>query len=446
MKTGLSVPATAQALWPQYRDGAASRSAWQALLGLVSRGPVLACADQAIVSATSFFTLVMIARWTDASQLGAFAIGISVLGVSIAIQHSVVSMPYSIQRHGPLEFAAEHAFCCLLQSAFFSALVAVLLAIAALTLSALGASPQSVKAAWALAAVTPFVLTKEFARDFALARLRPAGALALDAAAASIQLAVIIGLGLTGRLSPITAYCALGLSCGMAVLCWLLLSRADFAFRIGQFRDVSKQSWHLGKWLLLSRSAILLQGYSTYWLSMLVAGAATTGVYAACMSVVSFANPILLGLYNFLVPRSVLAWKDGGGAGLHNQAIRDTLLLGGLMGAFCLAVLLAGESALGLLYPDGTYKNYADTVALLAFAALASALGIPASNALASMERPRPMAFVAGLSALLNVVLVWFLMTRWGLSGAALGVLAANLVGTLGRWILFLALTRKARS
>jgi len=67
-------------------------------------------------------------------------------------------------------------------------------------------------------------------------------------------------------------------------------------------------------------------------------------------------------------------------------------------------------------------------------------VGFPASNALASMERPRPIAAVTGGAAVLNVVFVWWLMTEWGLLGAAYGLLAANLVWTAGRWIAFLVL------
>lgn len=445
MYTGSLIAATARASWAHGADEATARPAWRRILRHLSRKPVLACADQAVVSGTSFLTLIMIARGTDAGQLGAFAIGLSVLGVALAIQHSLVSLPYSIQRHCSAEIAAEHASCCLMQSGLFGASGSLLLAVAALALFAFGAHQELLAATWALAAVMPFVLIKEFARDFEIARLRLTHALILDAAAASIQLSIIAWLGLTGRLSPLTAYGAIGLSAGIAVLGWLYLTRAELSFRTGQLRAITRRSWDLGKWLFLSRSAVLVQGYSTYWLSMLVAGAAVTGVYAACMSVVSFANPIMIGLYNFLVPRSVLAWKDGGGAALYKQAVRDSLLLGALMSCFFILVLFAGETMMGLLYPGETYGEHGQTIAVLAFATLVSAVGIPASNALASMERPRPIAGIAGVSAVLNVMLVWWLMTEWGLIGAAFAILAANVVGTAGRWIAFSRILRKVQ-
>src|SRR5260370_37714340 len=90
------------------------------------------------------------------------------------------------------------------------------------------------------------------------------------------------------------------------------------------------QSSDLVKWHALSKAALLVQGYATYWLSAAVAGAAVTGIYAACMSVISLANPMLLGLYNFLTPRSVLAWKHGGGPGPARRRLQDTVFHGGL--------------------------------------------------------------------------------------------------------------------
>ena len=84
-------------------------------------------------------------------------------------------------------------------------------------------------------------------------------------------------------------------------------------------------------------------------------------------------------------------------------------------------------------------------MAVLALGTLVAALAIPASNALASMERPRPLAGVSSISAILNVVLVWWLMSEWGLIGAATAVVAANVVGTAGRWVIFLASARSSR-
>ena len=61
----------------------------------------------------------------------------------------------------------------------------------------------------------------------------------------------------------------------------------------------------------------------------------------------------------------------------------------------------------------------------------------PASIALATMERPRAIIIVTTIEAVLTVALVWLLMTKWGLLGAAYGMLAGSVAGAVGRWVAF---------
>src|SRR5439155_22325599 len=117
--------------------------------------------------------------------------------------------------------------------------------------------------------------------------------------------------------------------------------------------------------------------------------------------------------------------RTDGGAGLRQQAARDALLLAAVMTPFCVLVLLFGEGVMQFLYPAAEYRGNGQILVVLALAALASAVGVPASIALASAERARPVAAVMTVTAVVNLVLVWWLMTHWGLVGAAYGVLMA---------------------
>jgi O-antigen/teichoic acid export membrane protein len=204
------------------------------------------------------------------------------------------------------------------------------------------------------------------------------------------------------------------------------------------------QSWSLGKWLLMGRVTTLVQGYVVCWLSIVIAGAAATGVYAACMSIVSFANPLMFGLGNVLTPRLALAWKIGGGPELWREALRNTLLLGAVMAAFCLAVAVAGDALMDALYRGEAFEGQLQTLIVLALAVSAVAVGMPASNALATMERPRATVAVGITTSVMTIGLVWWLMTGWGLPGAAYGLLIGNVSGALGRWAAFSALVPHA--
>jgi O-antigen/teichoic acid export membrane protein len=400
----------------------------------------LALADQAVVSGVSFLTTVLISHWTSASQLGLYAIGISVLISMFAIQDSLISLPYTIQQHQPLRMPNDHAGSSLAHCGMLSALCVFILAASALGLFARGSGPELTAMALVLAAVAPFALLREFERRLAFARLRMGLALILDMPVATIQLLALCWLGWTDRMSAANAYAAIGGACALTSIVWLYFARTNFVIRADQVRATMAQSWGLGKWLFALQITVSVQACVPYWLLALGVGTTATGVYAACISIVLFANPLMIGIGNTLAPKAALALKEGGYARLRREASRDSLLLGGAMTLFCLIVLFAGEDVMRLLYHGKEYAGHGHTVMVLALAQLASALGMPATFSMQSMERPQAIVLASSVGAVFTVVLVWSLMIEWGLLGAAYGFLAGNIAGTMGRWIAFLAL------
>jgi O-antigen/teichoic acid export membrane protein len=119
------------------------------------------------------------------------------------------------------------------------------------------------------------------------------------------------------------------------------------------------------------------------------------------------------------------------------------MLLGAAMTLFCALVMFAGEDVMRLLYHGKAYQGHGHTVTVLALALLATSVGMPASSALASIERPRANFWAGLFAAIVTVCLVWWLVVGWGLLGAAYGFLAGNVAGTVGRWVAFLALASR---
>jgi len=404
---------------------------------LVSRDHVLSLVDQAIVSATGFLTTVLIARWSDPAQLGIYALGLSLLLSLLGFQDSLILQPYLIQRHHPQGTPSERAGASLALSFLFTAASVLILAVAALGFFGFGGSSQMTVVTLVIAAIAPFALTRDFARRFAFAHLEMGRVLVLDASAAIIQLAALVWLGAGGRMSALSAFAAFGAACALPTAAWLYYARAEFAIRPQSVHEALKRTWALGKWLLAGRVTTQIQGYIIYWIAAAIGGAAVTGVYAACMSIVGFANPLIIGLSNVFMPKAVLAWKRGGASELWRETIRNTALMAAVMSAFSLAVLFGGEPAMRLLFHGRDFQGYGHTLIVLALAISLGTLGAAASIALATMERPRVVIVVTTLEALVTTTLVWILMTQWGLLGAAYGMLAGTLTGVIGRWIAF---------
>ena len=422
---------------------AAMTSAWRRLLRLAFGAQALALADQCVVSGVSFLTMIMIGRWTGSRELGLYAIGMSVLSSAIAIQDSLIMLPYAIQKHRLEGTAQMRAGNALAHNFMLSALALLVLVATALGMMAGGAGAPAAMLVWAVAAAAPFVLLREFGRRFAFAHLQVGKALALDIAVAAVQLGLLGWLQWTGRMSAVTAVAAIGAACGLSALLWLALSRRGFSISPGRARAALKESWTLGKWLFASVLTVQVQWYATYWLSLAILGAAAAGVYAACMSVVSFANPLIIGIGNILTPRAVLARNNSGVPGLRRQAKFDALFIAATMGTFSVVVFFAGEWIMSMLYPLQEYQGHGVTTAVLSLALLAQAVGIPASSALASMERPKAIFLVGSIGAAVTVCCVWILMLSLSIQGAAIGFLLGNVVGAAGRWAAFLTMVQR---
>jgi hypothetical protein len=66
---------------PFRRTHEIAKRGWNVFQRFVPASHLLAWADQAVVSAASFFVLVMLGRFTDVGQLGIYALGNSILAM-----------------------------------------------------------------------------------------------------------------------------------------------------------------------------------------------------------------------------------------------------------------------------------------------------------------------------------------------------------------------------
>jgi O-antigen/teichoic acid export membrane protein len=148
-----------------------------------------------MVSATGFLTTIFIARWSGPTQLGFYALGLSVLLSLLGFQDSLISQPYLIQRHHPGGIPAERVGAFLTLSILFSAGSTLVLTVATLGFLKWGGGPEMIVMTLAIAGIVPFALTRDFARRFAFAHLDTGRVILLDLAAAIIQLSTLGWLG-----------------------------------------------------------------------------------------------------------------------------------------------------------------------------------------------------------------------------------------------------------
>lgn len=382
----------------------------------------------------------MIGRFTDAGQLGIYALGNSVLAMLLWTQESLITRPYTIQLDRAVGTPAEHAFHALALNVLLSVAAMFLLGTIGLAGFASDAHPQLSDFAWVLSMTVPFVLMREFARRFAFAHLKIGHALTLDVVVALLFVVSLAWLGRTAQLSAATAFLSLAGSCGLACLAWLYLARRQFALRLAHFSATLEQSWTLGKWLLSNQLAV---GNGVRHLLAVVDDRRRgrhrhlCRVHKHCC----ICESPNLWILQYLTPRFVRTLRSEGLLALRRQAARDALVLGAVMATFFVLVLLFGDELMQLLYPGSEYRGNGHTLVVLAAASMVAAIGAPAAVALMTAEHARAVALIAAGTALLTCILVWALMSRWGLVGAAYALLVAETVGNLGRWTAFMAVS-----
>lgn len=399
---------------------------------------VLALADQALISAMSFGIVLLLGNWADLQQVGVYVICSSIILLFFAAQEALVTRPYTIQHRSMAAQAGSYAFGALALAACVAVGAALLIGITAVVLSVLRIGGDVVPLVWTLAWVTPISVMREFARRFAFAHLKMHSALLLDLIVIGCTALGLIGIASLQILSAANVLSVIGISCSVGVLVWIWFSRGSFDFTSRKIGANLSHSWSLGKWLFSSKIALQVQGYSTHWLSMAVAGPLATGIFAACSSMVAFANPIVFGFINFMGPKSAQAFSVDGNRGVRSQALLDTAVMVITMAVFCALLVQFGDAAMRSLFPAAA--GYGDVLIVLGFAAMAGAMGVPATTALSSAGQTRAVAAATVTAAVLNVGLVWWFLLSWGLLGAALATLVAGTAGSVLRWAAFLLL------
>ncbi|MHB8899060.1 MAG: glycosyltransferase [Thermoguttaceae bacterium] len=427
-------PATPAASVSLAAHGAADRTL-PARLGRLwqrnGRSSILALFDQAVVSAVRFATTVLIGHFCGAAELGSYAL---IFSLMLAVQNVLDSMilgpfiVYGSRLSGDRK--ARYCGSVMLQGVLVAGVAATVFAGASLVLLRWSGGSTLGTALGVLAAAIPFIMLHQFGRRFAFADLDLRSAIALDAAAALIQLAGFAVLVVGGELSATAVFGLAGVAAAVPSLAWLYRNRRVFGFRRAEIRTDSRRNWRLGRWMLASQLASTLGTYAGTWLLAIFLDVRLAGVYAACASIVCLTNPVLLGLGNVLAPRAARAFAEGGTAGLRRVSRESAFLMVGLTGAVALVIGLFGSEALAVLYGPA-YASSQAVVILLSVTTMFTAVALVADQGLTALERS-DLGLAGQVLGVASTCLVgWLAIPRWGIVGAACGPLLGSLLAAI---------------
>ncbi len=408
-----------------------------ALPGVLSRGSLWGVGDQALISATNFLTLIIIARNLSPTDFGAFTLAYTAIQFANSLQAALVTQPHNVlgaTRSGN-EYVS-YTVATAISQVFFTGIVAFLAAAGAVIAYLAGWSIAPLLLALILALVAWQL--QEFARRVFYTEDRLALACTNDLVSYGAQAVVIFALGRAGKLTGTSALYTVAITSAVAAVWGFWEIRARLPRRAAEprlLKTVIAENWRFGKWLF---GAALAAWTSDQCYPVLVGGfvsVAATGSLRAVQTIMGPTNILLRAMSQSLTPRAARIYGAGGYRALRAFVRHIILLTAPFMLAYCLLIAIFARPILTVLYGD-RYRQYDWLLALIALSYALIYTRTPAIIALEARGISRPvfqtylwltlMVFTAGIGAI-----YWL-----GLAGAALGLVATGVVsnGILWWW------------
>ncbi|HYO25035.1 MAG TPA: polysaccharide biosynthesis C-terminal domain-containing protein, partial [Lacipirellulaceae bacterium] len=353
------------------------------------------------------------------------SLGMSLVFLAVALQESLISAPYTVNCRDAAIGARRF-----LGGAFLNLVMLALGAAAAL----LGSAALAGVMGWGsggmfavLAAVTPCILVREFARRIDYADLQPRSAVLLSAGVAALQLSLTVGLWWAGLLNVVSCLAVLGVASLGGGVSWFFAARRRMEFDPRAGRDTFAANWPLARWIFATQVSEIVRVQAFPWLIAMLLDTGSAGVYAACLAVSALASPLLIALSNIMVPQIVHVEEQGGAAAVSVYVRRATSWILLCLGAYC-AVLCGVSAWIVPWFYGATFQGSGHPLVVLALAQLFLGLNVPSARALMVLRRP-DQVFWSQLGSFVLTVLVAFPMVRGlGIVGAAYALLLGAIV------------------
>jgi O-antigen/teichoic acid export membrane protein len=398
--------------------------------------------NQGVVSASNFLTGIFIGRACSKDEFGLYILGFSIVLFVLDLQISLVSTPYMVYSPRLKGLSLRLYRGSSLTHQFALSIIVMLVLMMLGSAASFGFGPPGLASVvWALVVTIGFIMLREFVRRICFADLRMEIAVLFDLSVAAIQIGGLFFLAQRGFLSAVRAYWVIGCACGVASAGWLFLNRAAFKIQVSQAISDIKHNWTFGKWVFASGILWAISMNLYPWFLTFFHGAASAGVWGACLGVLALANVPLVGIQNFVGPKISNVYAEGGKTDLRQFAFKSSLFFCIAMGIMCCAFFLVGDPLLGLLYGN-KYIGNGFVVFILALGLVPASVAFSFSRALFAMERA-DVDFKVNFVALFILFSfgIWFVRS-FGPLGAAYGLLMANGAASVVRWVSFAILSR----
>jgi O-antigen/teichoic acid export membrane protein len=392
-------------------------------------------ADEAMLTGANFVLSILLGRWLQPAQYGAFALAYSLFQLIGTFHTSVLAEPLLV--FGPGKYAGRfRKYLGLLSAGHLAIMVPVglLLLGSALVLGRLY-SPEVRRALAALALAGPFILLLWLLRRACYVVLKPEWAVLGSAVYSLCLLAAAFGLRAAASLSPASGFLAMGASAFLVSLLLAARLRPQWRSPGGPSAAiVASEHWRYARWAVASAALTWVPG--NLYFSMLPAWLGLEGT-AALRALINLVMPIshaITALTILLVPLLARRLQQGRAAMRRPMRLFLVLFLSAA-GLYCLGLILFRRELLLLLY-GSKYSSSLSLVPFIGLLPLFSAFIAVYGSALRVMERPDKVFWSYLASSAVAVACGIPLARLFGVAGALAGVLSSYLTTAVIMFVL----------
>lgn len=395
--------------------------------------------DQGLFAGSNFVMNVLLARWLEPTEYGAFSLAFAIFLFVGCIHTALLTEPMLVFAPSHYKDRPGEYLGTLIYGHFgFAVIGSVGLSLAAAVLYFFG-SADLAAVLLALAASSPFILFLWLMRRACYGQFRPR----LAAAGGGIYLVLMVaGAYFIYRfelLSPATALSVMALS-SLLVAFWL-------ARRLGMklpaiFGELSKESlsrhWGYGRWSIANRMLNWVPVNIYYLIIPAIVGLAAGASFKALMNLTMPMLQTVSALTVILLPMLVRAREKS----KFSESIRTALLP--LLGISILYWLFLGvfhEQIVRLAY-DGRYLEYASYLWILGLLPVTSVLMEVFSQGMRALEMPDKLFGAYAVYAVLGTAIGVGFIYIWGFEGSVTGAMLSRVLGVCIIVIAFRMFTR----
>lgn len=387
------------------------------------RGSLLSVLDQAVCSLSNFLTGVIVARALLPEAFGVYSLYFTGILLLAGFQNALITGPARVLGVRPLGVDA---------GGYFKAQVRLQLVLS--TALIMGAAiglfvlyPRDIFVTLSFLLCLLLVQLQELARVINLTRMTFVALLKLDLVTHGLRIGLLLAAMSLGELSAGAALLIISVACGVGLV--VAGRNAYPAVATASLGSTATANWRFGRWLLLETIAYSASTQIYLYLTALWVGTAAVGGLAAVLVLMNAINVILIGVMNFAVPKARQLLIESGYDAWRRWLWRIGLLLAGAAAMFGIVASLLAQPLLVFIYSPA-YGAFAHLIPIVAVQLFLIACNTVLSAAFRTAEMPQVGFTAKAGSAIVTLLIAYPLLTGWGITGAAVGLVITQAMWT----------------